>query len=229
MRILQLLLPLLFICVENTTARLEIPTPDGREILNYDPIAVSRGDLERWAQLSEDVAAYNSYMGPESLELCIADSPEYAQCGSRDLKDPNFLHNAKINISKIENRIVLLKSGRFPEQLKPVVNYFLRIQTTFLTFRKAELQFLQDGNSSDLDVNADGIDYAPACAPVVNRVNQIEDRHKAYLLVSHDWLNCVNNVFSQHHGYEPYPKSAWEGFLAHYGIQERFVPAEVDD
>jgi len=182
---------------------------------------------EEVAQLSENISPYNFFLVPESLGMCIDGSADYEQCGSRDPNDPNFIHNAKVNISRIEKRIAELKSGRFPEELKPVVDYFLNILTTFLAEDVADLKYIQSGRVSDLAFVANGVDYGTACNDLRDKFQASEDKVAAFNKVRHDWHNCVNQAFTQNHGYS-YPKAAWESFLKRYSIDQRFVPTEVN-
>jgi hypothetical protein len=204
---------------------LEIRTADGLETLQYDPTRVSHADLERWAQLSTDVSSDNFYLVPESLELCIDKSADYAHCGSRDLQDPHFFRNAKLNLRRIQRRISLLDSGRYPEQLKPAVEYYKRIQTFFLAAYSVELRYLRDWDPSVLVFTIDGINYGQECASAINDLRATKERAAAYKLVTTEWVNCVNHSFREKLG--PYPDAAWRQFLETYSIDEKFVPREV--
>ena len=224
-----MLVPLIVLLMFGTAtlSTLRIPTPDGVAKFRYNPVTVNPGDIKRWAQLSENISPYNFFLVPESLGMCIDGSADYEQCGSRDPNDPNFIHNAKVNISRIEKRIAELKSGRFPEELKPVVDYFLNILTTFLAEDVADLKYIQSGRVSDLAFVANGVDYGTACNDLRDKFQASEDKVAAFNKVRHDWHNCVNQAFTQNHGYS-YPKGAWESFLKRYSIDQRFVPTEVN-
>lgn len=207
---------------------LTISTPEGIQEFHYDSLVVNGADMGRWAQLSENIAPYNFYLVPESLQVCLSKAADYAQCGSRDLNDPNFMHNARVNISRIERRIAELKSGYYPEELKPVVEYFLRIQTTFLAEDAANLRYMESGDASDLVFVENGVDYGTECGSLIKKFRSTEDKSSLLDRIGHDWHNCVNQAFASRHGYDSYPKSSWEHFLKRYSIEERFVPKDLD-
>src|SRR6266404_669999 len=98
--------------------QLKVRTSDGIDYVSYDPDQVQRKDLLRWIQLSPNVDDVNHYLVPEWLEVCVK-APEYLPCGSRDLRDPNFFHNAEVNLGKIRNRIRSLEDGTYPPELQP--------------------------------------------------------------------------------------------------------------
>jgi hypothetical protein len=84
--------------------QLKVRTSDGIDYVSYDPGHAQREDVLRWIQLSPNVDDANQYLVPEWLEVCVDKAPEYLRCGSRDLRDLNFFHNAEVNLQKIRNR-----------------------------------------------------------------------------------------------------------------------------
>ncbi len=105
-----------------------LKTVDGTETVTYSPDQVKREDVVRWVQLSPHVSDSNSFLVPEALELCVDGAKEYRPCGSRDFRDANFFANAEVNLNRIRQRIKEMESPEYPNELRPVTDYYVRLQ-----------------------------------------------------------------------------------------------------
>ena len=224
---------LVFVCVLampslffGADAQLKVQASEGIDFVSYNTDEVQLEDLLRWIQLSPNMDDINGYLVPEWLELCVDNEPEYLPCGSRDLRDPNFVANAEVNLGKIRNRLRSLKEGRYPPELQPVVAYFEAIQSTSLQAEEKRLAFLKTWNPAQLSGPVGDIDLNDACPAVLDRLKATIHKQAAYKITQHELHNCINTAFREHLG--AYPKLAWEGFLRKYSLQEHFVPDEVD-
>lgn len=206
--------------------QLKVRTPDGIDYFSYDPSRLDRTDLLRWIQLSPNVDDGNWYSVPEWLEVCIDKAPEYASCGSRDLHDPNFFHNAEVNLERIRSRIRLLEDGKYPPELQPALAYYETIQKTVLQAEEKRLAFLKTWNVADLSGAVGNIDVNQACQAVIGQLKETQDKQAAYQLAEHDLGGCINSAFRKSLG--AYPEAAWQQFLQKYSLHERFVPHEAD-
>jgi hypothetical protein len=207
-------------------AQLKVRASDGTDFLSYNPDEVQRQDLLRWIRLSPNVDEINGYLVPESLELCVDNEPEYLPCGSRDLRDPNFVGNAEVNLGKIRNRLRSLEEGSYPPELQPVVAYFEAIQSTFLQAEQKRLAFLKTWNPAQLSGPVGNIDLNETCPAVLDRLKATVDKQAAYKITKHELHNCINSAFREYLG--AYPKLAWEEFLRNHFLREHFVPDEAD-
>jgi hypothetical protein len=209
-----------------TDSVLKIRTPDGIVGFRYNPDVISREDLRRYVKFADNVAAYNFYLAPEHLELCLSAAPQYAPCGSRDLSDRNFFKNAEVNIGRVRDRITELSRTAYPAELRPLVIYIKRIQEAQLEILTRELQYLSNGDAKVLAARVAGVDPGGACGDVLDNINSAKDKTDAYRIVSSDWVTCINHGFRSQLG--PYPETEWKTFLLRYAIEESLMEKSVN-
>src|SRR6266403_2400389 len=122
----------------------------GRDRITFDTARMSEEEVRRWMRLSPNISNSNSYLVPESLQLCIAGHPEYRDCGTRDWTARNFIFNANVNLQKIRDRTKELNEGLYPQELRSVLSYLKTIQGDTLFFQSQLLKFVEDGRTENL-------------------------------------------------------------------------------
>jgi len=202
-----------------------IDTFTGKYLVTFDAARTPEQDVRRWMKLSQDAADY--YIVPEWLELCAKMDREYLECGTRDWRAKNFVHNANVNLGRIRDRIKTLDESSYPHELRSVVAYLKTIQETELFFENQRLLYIQEGRPARLAVAFGDIDASRQCSAEISAVYSAPDRDTAYKLASHNWRNCVSKAFRAKIG--PYPERAWKEFLTHYGIRMKFVEDPGED
>lgn len=143
------------------------------------------------------VSASNSYLVPESLDLCIEGRPEYRECGTRNWAAKNFVFNANVNLQKIRDRIKQLDEGAYPRELRTIVSYFKRIQEDSLVFNSQLLKFIQEGLTEDLGKSFDGIDPMQQCGAEIAKIRSATHKNDSYRLAYYGWGNCINRGLRQ--------------------------------
>ncbi len=203
-----------------------LPVVTGQDRITFDANRLSEKDVRRWIQFSPHIADSNSYLVPESLELCIAAAPEYRECGTRDWRAKNFVYNASVNLQKIRERIKELNEAEYPPELHRLVSYVREIQEGVLFFDSQRLKFFQDWQADHLLASFDGIDPAQQCANEINGIRTSLDNQTSYKLATYKWGNCVNHALRTRVG--EYPEAEWKNFLLRYSIHEKFIGDDVD-
>jgi hypothetical protein len=189
--------------------------------VTFDPARVSEADLRKWIQLSPEVSEMNFNRVPEGIEMC-RDTRE-KRC-STDKNSPEFAANARHNLQNIARRIKYLQTETFPEELRPVVTYFQRIQEFALWSETQRLKFLQTNEKSVLEEPFENIDPKRQCFAEIGLISSTRDPEKHWELVRTDWHNCVLKASR----IGEYPTAEWNTFLQKYGIREHVVETDND-
>jgi hypothetical protein len=213
-----------------TDQTLKIRTADGIDEVTYPSDQLRRVDVLRWMQLSPNVSDSNNFIVPESLELCIDRDGRYAKCGKRNWKNPNFLKNAKVNLDHMRRRIHELDSGAYPRELKPVAEYYSKLQQISLLAEQQRLDFLTTWDVRSLKQEVAGVDPKQTCPAVLDSIAAAiskGDKEAANRIAWHDWGNCVQMTARKRLG--EFPTAAWNTFLAAKGLREQFTPNSPDD
>jgi hypothetical protein len=198
----------------------------GRDRITFDTARMSEEEVRRWMRLSPNISNSNSYLVPESLQLCIEGHPEYRECGTRDWKAKNFVFNANVNLQKIRERIKELDEALYPRELQRVVAYLKTIQEDDLFFQSQLLKFVQDERTENLGTSFDGIDPSQQCSGEIAKIRNVLDKDASYKLAYYGWGNCVNRALRSKIG--KYPEADWKEFLNQYSIREELIADDVD-
>ena len=199
---------------QESTIRIELPALVDE--VTFNPEATSAGDVRRFMQLSPNVGAFNGYLVPESLELCKADDTRYRRCGTQT--GYFSLHNAKLNLESIRQRIESLSRNDYPAELSPIVAYLKQIQQFALWRGNQELTYFQTGDLSALETQFDTINPKTSCAKELENIRGAGKR-TGDRIVRFDWSNCLWKAEMDKIG--PYPKEAWQTFLVAHAIREK--------
>lgn len=204
---------------------IRIPCAGDIDEVTFDSSQLSPAEVERWMQLSPEVSRYNHYRFPEKFEQCPLDDPQYEGCGKEQVRVN--LHNARLNLDKIQHRIRDLDPKRYPAELSEVVLYLRAIQSFSLQAETQRLAFATTGDASALESQFDDINPKLVCGTILERIRSAKREAEASALSWADWSNCVSNGEIKRIG--EYPTEAWEKFLAAHGIREHFIEEEVVD
>jgi hypothetical protein len=203
-----------------------VPVLIGHDRITFNTGRMTEKEVRRWIRLSPNISNSNSYLVPESLQLCVERYPEYSECGTRDWTAKNFTFNANVNLQKMRERIRELDAASYPRELRRVVSYLKTIQEDNLFFQSQLLKFVQDWRTENLATPFDGIDPGQQCSAEIVRIRTAPDKDAAYRLASKEWWNCVNHVLRAKVG--NYPEADWSEFLHQYSIREELIDEDVD-
>ncbi len=207
------------------TITIRIPLAGDIDEVTFDPSRVSPEEVKRWIQFSPNVGSYNGFLIPENVELCDSSDPRYEGCGKTQ-KQVNF-HNAQLNIDKIRERNDHLDPSYYPADLSTVVLYVKRIQMFGLWRDTQLLTFEKRGRLPILGSKFEGINPKLSCGTILTRIAKAETRQKRSQLARFDWSNCVWDAEKEQIG--PFPKEAWQKFLANHGIREHYIQEAPSD
>jgi hypothetical protein len=199
--------------------------PWGVDRVSFDATRTARADLDRWMRLSPYLSPYNDLLVSVSIIQCLPGDKRYIDCkidGSIKLKIPNIDEN----IRRIEDIKHGLTVEKVPDGLKPIVAYFLEIQSFSLWRTRQQRAFFLTNDVSVLRDQYDGLASNQRCDAILHKMEHPEKEMNITNLVVADWSNCVWALESEKIG--PYPKKEWDAFLASRGIKED-VKEEVPD
>jgi hypothetical protein len=186
--------------------------------LRFDPRTISADRLVTLARLSPHLTFEVEIISATMLELCVDGDVEYLDCGSRDVAAPNFLANARINLSKAEPLREFLETLMYPAELQPVVAYLSTSLSFSLYLAQAQLEFYTTWNLNALKRRWETLDPSQICAQPLRAIESASSIIDKYGSTKYEWHNCLNTVFRRRLG--PYPQAAWDRFLRRYGITE---------
>ena len=199
----------------------DIPFPGGVERIKFDDSKISGVEIQRiFEELDTGLSGTYGYPLPAPLRLCTDDDTRYAPCGTGDIHDPNFLHNAEVNIQISAQRLQELKESTFPDELKPVQAYISAFFASLLRVQKCRLDYYKNWNAGVL-ITCDALSKAEACDGIVAKLEAAKDHSAKYELTWHDWPNCVLDSTNKQLG--SYPHNDWNKFLQAYGITEQEI------
>jgi hypothetical protein len=192
--------------------------PGGVDKIQFDDTRFSESEIRTiFTHLSPELAPFQGYMLPEQLELCIAGDERYKPCGTRDIRSPNFLLNAEVNIRTSEERLDELKHMALPEELKLVQKYLEEFLGYGLRLERCRLEYYRTWNENVLE-SCDALEGAKECDAIAKKAAVVTDRLEKYKLARYDWYSCVVN--HKNAQLREYPEQAWRKFLETYGIKE---------
>jgi hypothetical protein len=148
--------------------------------------------------------------------LCKADDTRYRGCGTQT--GYFSLHNAKLNLESIRQRIASLSQNDYPAELSPIVAYLKQIQQFALWRGNQELGYFQTGDLSALETQFDTINPKTSCAKELENIRGA-DKRTGDRIVRFDWSNCLWKAEMDKIG--PYPNEAWQTFLVAHAIKEK--------
>ncbi len=204
---------------------IRIPARIGTDEVTFDPSRVSALDVRRWIQLSPIVGGDNGYLIPENIELCYSNDPRYEGCGKE--QEGVNVHNAQLNIDKIQKRIRTLDTYHYPADLEKVVSYVRSIQSFGLWRNTQLIAFERRGDLSVLESPLGGINPKLSCGPVLDRIAKAKSHSEASHIARFDWSNCVTEAQREKIG--EYPRDEWEKFLADHAIREHYIQEDITD
>jgi hypothetical protein len=220
----------LFLCFAGSDSEsqrtITVPVVTGHDRITFNAARLSEKEVRRWIRLSPNISSSNSYLVPESLQLCVEKYPEYRECGTRDWTAKNFIFNANVNLQKIRERVKELDEASYPRELRGVVSYLKTIQEDNLFFQSQLLKFVQEGRTENLATSFDSIDPGQQCSAEIVKIRTASGKDAAYRLASKEWWNCVNRALRAKIG--KYPEADWKEFLHRYSIREEFIEEDVD-
>ncbi|WP_213805865.1 hypothetical protein [Granulicella sp. dw_53] len=192
------------------------PYPWGLDTVTFNRAITTRTQLNKWMRLSPYLSPQNDLFVTIDIRRCIPTDRAYVGCGPEAKLNT---HNIDINISKIKTLRESLDPAGYPDDLKPVVEYFIKIQDFALLRMERQREFFVTHNLSTLTLPYENIDPKISCAAELRAIasSSSKDRNFENLVVV-DWENCVNLLGRQRIG--PYPKDRWSLFLRAHQITE---------
>ncbi len=213
------------VAASSAVAKVVTLTFNGEYVLTFDTERISEAEIRRVIFISPQLEGHDVSVAP-AIEQCRTGDPQYFRCGSRDLHDPHFFHNALVNLGIATKRLAYLEALKYPKELEPVVQY----EKNFLSFTRwleqTRYDFYQTWDTEVLKRKYDDLDPSVLCASEIAEIDHATSRDQKYKLVRYGWHNCLNDAFLKLSGWYPdggYPRKAWERFLTAYGITERFA------
>jgi len=163
---------------------------------------------------------------PFTLEVCIDGNPIYDICGSRDLSDPNFFHNAEVNLRRNAESLAALDELNVPPELNSIARQFRDSLDFFNAVEQRRLEYLRTGDVGVLSMPIGSINPSTQCEEGLNNLRAAKTPQQRHHLSIFGWYNCVNDAWQQ--SSPVYPEDAWQLFLKDFGIREEFKPEAVD-
>jgi hypothetical protein len=202
---------------QETTIRIQLSSEEIDDV-TFDATRVSSVELSRWMQLSEGGRYTEADFG---AGLCFSGPPTGTN------KKQKAIDDARAAQSKLRERISDMDESHFPPELGDVVSYLRRQQSFWLWLDTQKLAFLETGDVGTLQSRfEDIVEPQKSCGEVVRRIRDAKSHKEAWHLACFDWHNCVLDAGDAKIG--PYPKQAWQSFLAAYGIREQIGSTEED-
>lgn len=213
--ILTLLLTLCWHMYAQNTSHLT-QTPFGEIDYIYDPNKITSDELDKISQIHPEV--YDpDLLHANSLELCIENNANYYKCTSRDINDPNFLKNAKINIKLSQERLLFLETLSKIDGLEMYSQYFINSFQFSLKLMEVKLSYYETWDidklqNEILDIKPDGIE------DLIKRINDADSKLEKYRLVKFDYHNLFNRKYKNQE--TKISKELWKKFLIKYELDE---------
>ncbi len=154
-----------------------------------------------------------------NLELCDPAEVAYVHCDANDVRGPNFLHNAEINIRNSKRGLAWLQNLDTPKELAPVMKFPVEGLKFSIQSEETRLRYYSTWDENVLKEAHDGIEPAALCLETFHSLDGASEEEK-YGIVAHDWADCVNRAIQQKLG--KYQVASWNAFLRAYGITESF-------
>jgi hypothetical protein len=180
--------------------------------------------------LSPHVAG--EYAVSRNLEVCEQPHSHYLPCGSGDLHDLHFFHNAAVNLGIAKKQLAYLETLKYPKELEPVVRYEKESLSFSRWLEQTRYDFYQMWDTGVLRRKYDGLDPSVLCASEIAEIERWNATSKdtSFELAKNKWRTCVLNASFKVFGSYPgggYPMDSWKHFLEAYEIKEKVV-AHVD-
>lgn len=199
---------------------LKVPiSPEEVAQLTFDPSRVSHTDLRHWMKFYET----GPYTEPISIGMCFPDRG-YAPCKKNS--DSINIHNAELNLDRIQRLISNLEHETYPPELAGIVAYLIRVRRFWLWSETQQLEFIKTGQIAALSGSYDKVDPEVDCTAALQQIQKAKSQAESSHLARFEWSNCVWDAEQKQIGF--YPKDQWKAFLASYGIREKILSTEQD-
>ena len=213
----------LSLATNQTVATAKYPYPGGVVSVSFDPVSVTRADLDSWMRLSPNLSPYNDLLVPIDIRRCVPEDRQYTDC---KIEGSLKIANVDENIRRMVDIKRILTVQKVPDDLKPIVTYLLEIQSFGLWVARQQRAFFLTRNVSVLSDRYDGLASNDKCDAVLYKIEHPAKETDITKLVIVDWHNCVWALEKEKIG--PYPRKDWQAFLKSHGIREE-VKEEIPD
>jgi hypothetical protein len=190
-------------------------TVPGEYSVTFDSSSIPLEQMKGLVRLSPQLSW--EYIVPPSLELCVTGDPKYLECGTRDLRAPHFLENAKINLDEGRGSLKKLQSLTYPKELGRVVAYLKDSLAFSLWLHETRYEFYKSWDTEILKRRYRDLDPSKVCAGELRDIAAAVSKEDKYRL-SFQWWKCVNNLYRSRLG--DYPLQDWKTFISTYRIEE---------
>ena len=199
---------------------LKVPiSPEEVAQLSFDPSRVSHTDLRNWMKFHDS----GPYTEPISIGMCFPDRG-YTPCEQNS--DSINIHNAALNLDRIQRVISNLERETYPPELAGIVAHLIRVRRFWLWSETQQLEFIKSGQIAALSGSYDRVDPEVDCAASLQQIREAKSQAESSHLAQFEWSNCVWDAEQKKIGL--YPKEQWKAFLASYGIREKILTTERD-
>ena len=187
--------------------------------VTFDESRVGEEDVRSWLQLDETASATTTFI---ALEFCPADDERYSGCNREArVPDPKY---ADINVDRIRNSVLDLRSMTVPAGLEPVRAYLLDFEEFWLWKEQQKLAFLKTGDADVLAQPWGRVDPELTCHQILTDIRNAQNAAQRWFLADFTWNNCMLEAERKEIG--EYPTKQWQSFLKSEGI---VIQEEEDD
>ncbi|MFQ5656095.1 MAG: hypothetical protein ACE5G5_00970 [Candidatus Methylomirabilales bacterium] len=193
----------------------------GDYAVTFESSRISEDQMKKLVLISPYLSSYykgKTLVFSPSLELCVDDDPAYLDCGTRNIRAPNFYKNAQVNLKAGRQALQFLEGLEYPEELELVVSYLRRSLSFSLWLEETRYEFYESSNADILKRKWGDIDPLMVCTATLKEIENATSQLQKYNLAKYKWHSCLNNVFRERLG--QYPLESWNQFITTYGIEE---------
>jgi hypothetical protein len=202
---------------------IEFKFPGGIDRVTYDPERIQSQELNQIMELSPVLGNDNFMIVPETIELCVANNPQYRKCSSNGNVS---VQNAETNLTKISTRIDKLDHERYPGELVRIVEYLRKLQSLWLWKEQKVLAFWKSNDPRVLESGGRGPETFQQCDTVLQKIQSSTDVGSRFRLARVEWSNCIWDRAKLVLG--PYPIEDWKAFLESRGVTEEKIVTEEE-
>jgi hypothetical protein len=152
---------------------------------------LSNEQLKRFAKYDPDNDEARKDFLPQLL-LCIEGDPAYSNCSRREVTFPNIARIAAMNLKKGEATLKTIQTdlADAPEDLKPVIEFYLRQFKYDLALLRYEYEFIESQNTAKLENPVENIQIDPQ---LLSKVMAPQTPESQLEVVSYDIHNFFND------------------------------------